>query len=54
MSLFWIVVIKLCPFCNFLLMPAKKFKAVIVIYIYTSESSRFALLENAIGFNAMT
>ena len=31
----------------------QKFKAVIVIYVYAAESSRFALLENGIGYYAM-
>ena len=31
-----------------------KIKAVIEIYIYAFESSRFALLENSIGCYAMT
>ena len=34
---------KLCPFCNFWL--SKKFKAAIAIYVYASESFRFALLK---------
>ena len=28
--------------------------AVIAIYLYASESSRFALLENVVGYYAMT
>ena len=32
----------------------KKSKVVIAIYVYASESSRFVLLENAIGSDAMT
>ena len=32
---------------------SKKSKAAIEIYVYTSESSRFALLENGIGYYAM-
>ena len=32
----------------------KKSKAVIAIYVYASESSRFALLENGSGYYAMT
>ena len=44
---------KLCPFCNVLLISAKKSKAVIAIYVYASESSRFALLENGVGYYAM-
>ena len=45
---------KLCSSCIFLLILAKKCKAVIAIYIYASESSRFALSENGIGYYAMT
>ena len=33
---------------------SKKSKAVIAIYVYASESSRFALLENGVGYFAMT
>ena len=44
---------KLRPFCTFLLMLGK-IKAVIEIYIYPFESSRFALSENGIGCYAMT
>ena len=32
---------------------SKKSKAVIAIYVYASESSRFALLENGVGCYAM-
>ena len=45
---------KLYPFCNILLMSAKKSESVITIYVYVSESSRFALLENGVGYYAMT
>ena len=46
---------KLRRFCKFLLMSEKglKFKAVITIYVYASESSCFALLENGVGYYAM-
>ena len=33
---------------------SKKSKAVIVIYVYASESSCFTVLENAIGYYATT
>ena len=33
---------------------SKKSKAITEIYVYASESSRFALLENGIGYYAMT
>ena len=33
---------------------SKKSKAVIAIYVYASESSCFALLENGVGSYAMT
>ena len=32
---------------------SKKSKAVIAIYVYASESSHFALLENGVGYYAM-
>ena len=35
-------------------MSAKKSKAVIAIYVYASESSRFALLRNGVGYYAIT
>ena len=41
---------KLCPFCIFFAYVSKKSKAVIAIYVYASGSSRFALLENRIGY----
>ena len=34
-------------------MISKKSKVVIAIYVYTSESSRFTLLENGVGYYAM-
>ena len=33
---------------------SKKSKVVIAIYVYVSESSRFALLENGVGYYAMS
>ena len=33
---------------------SKKSKAAIAIYVYASESSRFVLLENGVGYYAMT
>ena len=33
---------------------SEKSKAITEIYVYASESSRFALLENGIGYYAMT
>ena len=33
---------------------SKKSKAVIAIYVYASESSCFALLENGVGYSALT
>ena len=44
---------KSCRFCNFA-DRNKISKAVIAIYVYASESSRFALLENGIGYYAVT
>ena len=32
----------------------QKSKGVIAIYVYASESSRFALIENGVGYYAMT
>ena len=57
MSLSWVVVLKLSKimsFLQFLVDVSKKPKAVIVIYVYASASSSFALLENGIGYYAMT
>ena len=44
---------KLCPFCIFCWCQQKT-KAVIAVYVYAFESSRFALLKNGIGYYAMT
>ena len=33
---------------------SKKSKAIIALHVYASESSPFALLENGIGYYAMT
>ena len=44
---------KLCPFSIFTDV-SNKSKAVIAVYVYAFESSRFALLENGIGYYAMT
>ena len=51
------MVFKLSKIVSFLQIFAdvsKIFKAVISIYVYASESSRFALLENSTGYYAMT
>ena len=51
-SPFWFMVFKLAKIVSFLQCFAdisKKSKAVIAIYVYASESSRFALLENDIS-----
>ena len=51
------MVLKLSKIVSFLQVFAavsKRLKAVIGIYVYTSESSRFALLENYYGYYAMT
>ena len=45
---------KIVSFWLFFAYVSKKSKAVIAIYVYASESSRFALLENVIGYYAMT
>ena len=50
------MVLKLSKIVSFLQLFAdisKKSKAVIAIYIYASESSRFVLLENGVGYYAM-
>ena len=44
---------KLYPFCNFFANISKKSKADIAIYLYASESSGFALLENGVGYYAV-
>ena len=52
----WFTVLKLSKIVSFLQFFAnisKKSKAVIAIYVYASESSRFALLENGVGYDAM-
>ena len=52
----WFMVLKLSKIVSFLQFFAdisKKSKAVIAIYVYASESSRFALLENGVGYYAM-
>ena len=51
------MVLKLSKTVSFLQIIAdvsKKSEAVIAIFVYASESSRFALLENGIGHHAMT
>ena len=53
----WVMVLKLSKFMSFLHFFAdvsKKSKAVIPIYVYAPESSRFALLENGLGYYAIT
>ena len=45
---------KIVSFWLFFAYVSEKSKAVIAIYVYASESSRFALLENIIGYYAMT
>ena len=44
---------KLVSFLQFFADISKKSKAIIAIYVYASESSRFALLENGVGCYAM-
>ena len=44
---------KIVSFLQFFADVSKKSKAVIAIYVYVCESSRFALLENGIGYYAM-
>ena len=45
---------KIVSFLQFFADVSKISKAVIAVYVYTSENSRFALLENDIGYYAMT
>ena len=45
---------KIESFLQFFADISKKSKAVIAIYVYASESSRFALLENGVGYYAMS
>ena len=44
---------KVVSFLQFFAGISKISKAVIAIYVYASESSRFALLENGVGYYAM-
>ena len=56
-SFSWLMVLKLSKIVSFLHFSAdvsKKYKAVIAIYVYASESSCFALLENGVGYSAIT
>ena len=57
MSSSWVMVLKMSKILSFLYFfpdVSKKPKAVIQIYVYESEHSRFALLENGVGYYAMT
>ena len=45
---------KIVSFLHFSADVSKKYKAVIAIYVYASESSCFALLENGVGYSAIT
>ena len=57
MSLSWVMVLELSKIICFLQVFAdvsQKSKAVIAIYVYASESSRFVLLKNGVGYYAMT
>ena len=50
------MVLKLSKLVSFLQLSAdvsKKSKAVIAIYVYSTESSCFALLENDVGYSAL-
>ena len=53
----WVMVLKLpkiVSLLQFFANASKKSKVVIAIYVYASERSRFVLLENGIGYYAMT
>ena len=57
MSLSWVMVLKLSkivPFLQLFADVSKKYKAVLAIYVYVSENSYFPLLENGIGYYAIT
>ena len=57
MSLSWVIVLKLSKtvsFLQFLVDVSSKPKVVTAVYVYGSASSSFALLENGIGYYAMT
>ena len=45
---------KIVSFLHLFAAVSKKSKAVIAVYVYAFESSRFTLLENGIGYYAMT
>ena len=44
---------KIVSFLQFFADISKKSRAVKAIYVYASESSRFTLLENGVGYYAM-
>ena len=53
----WVMILKLLKkvhFFNFVLTSAKIYNYVKAIYIYASETSRYALSENVIAYYAMT
>ena len=45
---------KLCPFFTYFADVSNKSMAVIAVYVYAFESSRFGLLENGIDYYAIT
>ena len=45
---------KVASFLHFFTDFSNKSKAVMIIYVYAFESSRFTLLENGVGYYAMT
>ena len=45
---------KIVSFLQFFADVSKKSEAVIAIYVYASETSRFSFLENVIGYYAKT
>ena len=45
---------EIVSFLQYFAKVSKKSKSVIAIYVYVSESSRFALLEYGVGYYAMT
>ena len=44
---------KIVSFLQFFVDISKKSEVVVAIYVYASESSRFGLLQNGVGYYAM-
>ena len=50
----WVHLSSFLPVLQFFVDTSKINEAVVVIYVYVSESSHFALLENGVRYYAMT